>query len=144
MRKFLYSAYVLTPESKLRLEKLLTDLDVQMLPNVHLHHCTIEYGRDTVVPNSDIGTYVVLLADSLHYDDKGVCFTVEADAYPIDRPYITVCTAHGVPPVYSKKLLREVSHNMIWFTPVAVVAEVQKVYGTQTLWQYIKSLFKFK
>lgn len=104
--KFLYAAIELTSEGK---EALLTRaklLDLEELKNVYLHHCTLQYGKDTLIDNNLVGSPTIMKVTG-YLEEKGMCscFIVE-HSLPTDRvSHITFTTNEGIPPSYSNTLI---------------------------------------
>lgn len=126
--KFLYSAYVLTPESKNTLKQVLNDLKVQMLENEFLHHCTIEFGDDTIVTDKQVGQYVSIEVIGLCFDNKAQAFLVDTCLSKNKNPHITISTSNEVKPFYSNQMI-ENNTPLLFNYPIEIVTRIEKFYS---------------
>lgn len=102
MKTFLYSAYVLTLESRERLLSWLAENGKTIKANEYLHHSTIEYGADTLVPDSWIGMSAKLYIFGYVENEFASAFAVNIGT---NIPgHVTISTAEGFKAVEAKYL----------------------------------------
>ena len=104
-RRFLYSAYVLTEDSKQKLVNWLCNNGVYTYQNRYLRHCTIQFGEDSL-SETWVGELVKLSITHFVFNEMAMAFRVgNAELSCKKDPHITISTIDGIPPVYSDTLL---------------------------------------
>ncbi len=130
--KFLYSCYLLTRESKMQLLRWLYENKMAQHEHPHLHHCTIQFGTDTIVDDSVVGRPVDLAVIGYCRDEYAAAFLVGECMSTNTQPHITVSCADGVKPFYSNQMLSRPKGELeigLFKGPLIIRAIIQKIYA---------------
>lgn len=114
--KFNYSGYkILKQEDKDFILEKLKSLNVPIYDNLFLHHCTIEFGTDTLDEKNVERGYLLRVSEVV-FDDRCVCLVVDnATLSKNTHPHITVSTNNDTKPVYSNTMLLDKSTKRVPF-----------------------------
>lgn len=104
---------------------------IEVLDTLHLHHCTIQFGEDTLVPDNMIGQLFSICVVGIVSDDLANCFVVKKD-FATDRviPHITMSCKNNIPPAYSNMLLEHVNTIDFFDSPIYVLGTIEKKYSS--------------
>jgi hypothetical protein len=127
MKKFLYSAYVLTDESKKILETWLAENGKEIKVNKFLTHSTIEYGLDTLLPDSYKGRETYIYVIGYAEDEIASAFIIDLVSQRGEIPHITISTS-GYPPVFSNQMLNNPDNRSQTIGPIKLMVTYQKFY----------------
>ncbi len=125
--KFLYSSYELLPESKRILEEWLAENKKIIKDTKYLHHCTIEYGQDSYIPDVIIDRVSDLIILGYIEDESCSAFIVDACLSRNNCPHITISCKEDIGPVYSNYLCAQ-RFKIEWITPIIIKTKISKVY----------------
>lgn len=127
--KFLYSSY-LVPESIKQLKMLLDDLQIQRLDDEYLHHCTIEFGSDTIITPQQENQYTTIDILGVVVSDKCQAFIVDSCLSKNKNPHITISCKDGIKPFYSNEMLEKNLGDKIMFNyPFEILVRIEKIYA---------------
>ena len=134
-KKFLYSCYLLTSGAKEILEVWLKKNKKQIKHNKYLHHCTIQFGEDTLIDdkmiNKKVGIKIIGYVENQFANafivDKDSCISTNVN------PHITISTDKDTKPVYSNRLFNPESNaEIIYFDEPSIFiisTEIKKIYA---------------
>jgi hypothetical protein len=132
-KKFLYSCYLLTSGGKDILVNWLISNKKEIKHNLYLHHCTIQFGQDTIIDNEMINKPVRLKIIGYIGNELANAFIVDKDSCISTNvnPHITISTDKDTKPVYSNNLFKPDSNaEIIYFDePFIINTEIQKIYA---------------
>lgn len=107
--KFIYSAYELTKESKDFLKQVLINNNLPIYSNEFLHHCTIEFGSDTL-DNSLVDKQEKIFIIGYCQSKDINCFIVKQNLSTNKFPHITISANEGIKPFQSNVILESEKH----------------------------------
>jgi hypothetical protein len=126
--KFLYSGYLLTNKSKKVLLDWLETNNKQIKTNLILHHCTIQFGQDTIVSDDLLNQFVDIEVYGYVEDEKANAFLVRKNLSTNKNPHITISVDENTKPVYSNTLCDNKSKYEL-FTPLKIETKIIKIYS---------------
>lgn len=130
MEQFLYSAYILTEKSKGELQAWLTTNNKVIKEKPYLHHCTIEFGEDTVVNEVIVGTLNTLVIIGYIEDENASVFLVAPSLSTKKYPHITISCNTLISPSYSNLLCEDQSKVQWLDKSIIIQTIITKIYAS--------------
>ena len=126
-KKFLYSAYQISKESKDLLKQFLINNHLPIYDNEFLHHCTIEFGNDTL-DNSLIDKQENIFVVGYCQSKEINCFIVKQNLSTNKFPHITISAKQGIKPYQSNVILDNEKHYY-FNKPIEVKTIIKKYFA---------------